>query len=194
MNFWDFKSSVYSFFRKPLIIKQVFQKECHHIQQIIEEYDISPQRLLDIGTGIGDTLNILPDNKFKIGLDNAFNMVEKLTREKKDWIFLQADGSSLPFTSESFDFISAIGVCEYIKNKPEFLNEIKKAMIDDSYCLITIAPTSFINFMRNFLGNRIYTVSIKKWRDILNQSGLKILAEKHSVMQSQYLLQKIISE
>ena len=191
LNFWDIKSSIYPLFRKPPLIRHIFDQECRHLLELIQTVHGSPEKMLDIGTGTGDTLHLLPDGHLKIGLDNAFNMVQKMQGNDKSWIFMQAEGSALPFHPGIFDFVSAIGVCEYVSDKSKFLNEIKRVMSADGYCLITIAPDSVINWSRNFLGSRIYTISIQKWRELLNQQGLKILAEKHSLLQSQFLLQQI---
>ncbi|HEV8638927.1 MAG TPA: class I SAM-dependent methyltransferase, partial [Chloroflexota bacterium] len=51
--------------------------------------------------------------------------------------YAQADASSLPFASASFDFVFSSQVIEHVPSPEQFLREIKRVLSPEGCCLIT---------------------------------------------------------
>jgi len=100
----------------------------------------SEWKFLDLGCGIGIDCQIastfLNSSGIITGIDIAFEMV-KTAKEIQEsdtsfghppLFFLQADGESLPFRSESFDLIIANGVLSIFPDKKKAIKEIFRVL------------------------------------------------------------------
>ncbi len=189
MNFWNIKAPVYSLFRKVPVIRGIFLKEQQQLERLIKQIERVPDKSLDVGTGTGSTLNSLRGCKQLICMDYSFRMIQRFKSKYSSFQVLQADLMHLPFKRYHFQFISVIGVSEYIEKKEAMLKSLKCCLESDGYLLITMAPPHFFNRLRNIMGNRLYLINAKAWDKMVNQSGFLIVKQMDSLLQRQYLLQ-----
>src|SRR5258708_1314900 len=88
----------------------------------------SPDRLslLDIACGTGSQLvanrSIVPDARL-VGLDRSFGMLGQARSKASEIAWVQADGATLPFRPESFDFISCQFRFHHLPDKADMLRE-----------------------------------------------------------------------
>ena len=99
-------------------------------------------KMLDIGCGIGNFADYFQDY---FGIDIIKSALEELKNKHKKNNVLVSDAEKLPFKKESFSFIIAVEVLQYIRNKEEFFDEIFRVMRPNSHAvLITQNPDSII--------------------------------------------------
>lgn len=190
LNFWNLKAPFYRFFRKVPIVSGIFQKERNNITLLIKQLNFVPINILDVGSGTGATLDLLPESQSIYCIDSCFNMAKILQIKNNSIFSIQGNAIHLPFKKQQFQFVSAIGLAEYVQNKSWLLEEMYACLTDKGFLCITIAPPNLLNTFRNFLGSRLYTISSKKWEEIIHQSGFEIVNQADSLLQRQYLLKK----
>ena len=99
-------------------------------------------KMLDIGCGIGNFADYFEEY---FGIDIIKSALEELKNKHKKNNVLVSDAGKLPFKKESFSFIIAVEVLQYIRNKEEFFDEIFRVMKPNSHAvLITQNPDSII--------------------------------------------------
>ena len=91
------------------------------------------EKILDIGCADGKLARILMKNGYSqiLAIDNAPMMIKEAKRQMKeqfsdidsDGIFAVGDADNLLF-EEKFDFITAMGLIEYVQNVDSFLSRI----------------------------------------------------------------------
>ncbi len=146
-----------------------------------------PMEMLDIGTGTGMVQRIVSENTCIFGIDKSLKMIEKNVG-KNLFIKIVGEACHLPIKNNTFSLVSAIGLTEYISDKDLFLQEIKRVLLPEGYFLVTIAPPSPLNKIRNLLGNRIYAVKAEKWETLTGKKGFICIEQTQSLLQVQYLL------
>jgi len=189
MNLWNIKSHIYSL-RTSSFFAWILNTEKNNLRELVRKVDNIPGMILDIGTGIGHTLDILPDAKQIICLDRSVGMLNKVNHKKQLNLKLAADAFYLPFKDNSFSFVSCIGVSEYLTNLIFLYLEVNRILKDNGYFLTTISPPKLWNGLRRFSGNRLYTVSAKFAQDTAHNTGFEEMGKLHSLMQCQYLFKK----
>jgi len=99
-------------------------------------------KTLDIGCGIGNFADYFQDY---FGIDIIKSALEELKIKHQKNNVLVSDAENLPFKKESFSFIIAVEVLQYIRDKEKFFDEIFRVMKPDSYAvIITQNPNSII--------------------------------------------------
>ena len=99
-------------------------------------------KTLDIGCGIGNFANYFQDY---FGIDIIKSALEELKIKHQKNNVLVSDAENLPFKKESFSFIIAVEVLQYIRDKEKFFDEIFRVMKPNSYAvIITQNPNSII--------------------------------------------------
>lgn len=85
------------------------------------------QRFLDIGCGTGNVLKFGKKYfQYAVGIDASVNML-KLANERGLEV-IQADASFLPFTSDTFDVVSAFSVLHHIYDPSPVINEAGRVL------------------------------------------------------------------
>jgi SAM-dependent methyltransferase len=103
-------------------------------------------KTLDIGCGIGNFADYFQDY---FGIDIIKSALEELKIKHQKNNVLVSDAENLPFKKESFSFIIAVEVLQYIRDKEKFFDEIFRVMKPDSYAvIITQNPNSIIWWIR----------------------------------------------
>lgn len=172
------------------MIRGIFQKERMYLKWLIDHIKTVPEKCLDVGTGTGSTLDLLPGSQSIFCVDASFKMLEIVKEQKLPVHSIQANAIRLPFKNQKFQLISAIGLAEYVPDKKILLEEFTRCLTEDGYLCMTMAPPTILNRLRNLLGSRLYTISNAKWEEIVQQAGLEISKQTDSLLQRQYLLKK----
>jgi hypothetical protein len=64
-------------------------------------------------------------------------------------------------------------------------------LIPEGYIIITISNKNILNFLRLFLGNRLYPINETSFETRLTNYPFKIITKLKTTLQFQYLLQKV---
>ena len=189
MSNWKQRSKIYHLFRKSIFAKNIFEDECYSLTKLLKLIpQKSKKKVLDIGTGIGDSLHLLDDFTNRFLLDYSFDMLSKLKLQNSD-TRLVGNVSTLPLKENSFDLITCIGVSEYISQKDILLRQIYKSLKKEGYALVTFSPPKILNKIRNLSGKRIYPVSGSTAHNIIAAQRFFTVQILKTKLQSQYLLQ-----
>ncbi|WP_424017674.1 methyltransferase domain-containing protein [Halorientalis pallida] len=84
--------------------------------------------ILDIGSGLGEFLEAV-DAEFDDITGYSIDMDDELlqvTEQNVDAHCAKADAQRLPFESESFDVVTAIGIVEHVENPTQFVEEVHR--------------------------------------------------------------------
>ncbi len=187
---WNLKAGVYPWLRKVPVIRSIFKWEKQHLQVLLPESFISNQPALDIGTGRGDSLDIWPVDQRLICIDHSHKMLHAMAHQENNSLAVVAKADCLPFQANSVGLITAIGITEYLADKPAFLREMYRLLAVNGYLLCTFSPPKLGNYLRYLLGNRLFFISNREWEGLLSQSNFQIRGKRSTFLQAQYLVQK----
>ena len=100
--------------------------------------------ILDVGCGTGNQLiadrAVLP-SAWLVGLDRSLGMLRQARLKAPDIAWVQADASTLPFQTESFDFITCQFALHHIQDKVGMLRETLRVLrIDGRLILRNLCP------------------------------------------------------
>lgn len=124
---------------------------------------------LDLGVGTGMWLSVLQNQFDKvIGVDFSFQMLSHATlRTNQKTKLVKADIRKLPLREESFDFIWASHVFEYLHDVDMILNQIHFLLKTDGVlCIVTKSKDSHIWKLFKYLTDIFYPKGkiIQYWR------------------------------
>lgn len=189
MNLWNLKAHIYSL-RNSLFFKWILKAEKNNLKKLASKTGRMKGMILDVGTGMGHTLDILPDTNPVICLDKSFVMLNRLNKRRTVHSKIVSSALFLPFKDSSFYFISSIGISEYLTDLTSFYREANRVLKSKGYFLTTISPPNVWNLLRKGLGNPIYTITNESLQNIILTAGFVHLATMRSLMQYQYLFKK----
>ncbi|NUO79707.1 class I SAM-dependent methyltransferase [candidate division KSB1 bacterium] len=147
----------------------------------------APVRHLDIGSGTGDSLALFRASAQLICSDASAAMLRRLSIPNPK---LLAHAEALPFAEATFDFVSAIGVLEYVRAATRFFNEAHRVLQPQGYFLFTSAPRVPANYLRTLWGERLYLRDEEEVRDALSATQWRVVAHERTFLQEQWLVQK----
>jgi len=156
------------------------------LKRLLAQENLSPTIVLDIGTGTGSSLDILPEDSTLVGLDRSLEMIKRVP-SNKHLLCVAGDAYHLPFRIGNISFISAIGLTEYLRDKPAFLDEVKRVLSEGDHFLVTIARPSILSAFRNLLGARIYVIDFSDWEIIAKDKGFICLGHQKTMLQEQMI-------
>ena len=92
--------------------------------------------VLDVGSGGGVFLLLLPPTWRRVGVDSPSNaqVVRKLGMEG---IGLDLEVEALPLENNSFDLVTALEVVEHVANKKHLLSEIYRVLKENGFLVMT---------------------------------------------------------
>jgi ubiquinone/menaquinone biosynthesis C-methylase UbiE len=99
-----------------------------------------------------------------------------------------ARAEALPFAAASFAFVSAIGLLEYINDFEIFFREARRVLQPEGSFLFTSSPPNWANRWRVVWGEKLYFYPEQQLRDFLQKNGWKILGQRRSWLQDQWLV------
>jgi ubiquinone/menaquinone biosynthesis C-methylase UbiE len=98
-----------------------------------------PPSILDIACGTGNQLvanrSIAPDARL-VGLDRSLGMLRQAQSKVRNIAWVQADGSMLPFGSDSFDFITCQFGFHHLPDKTGMLESVFRVLRDNGRFVI----------------------------------------------------------
>jgi ubiquinone/menaquinone biosynthesis C-methylase UbiE len=98
-------------------------------------------RLLDVGCGTGYHLARYREGGFEIaGMDGSEEMLKQARLANSGIDFKRGDVESIPFESESFDFVLCIEVLRYLPDINPCVREVQRVLKPGGIALVTAAP------------------------------------------------------
>lgn len=186
MTFWRWKAPAYSLLRRLPPSRQILAAELKNISELLKQFPPAPGLHLDLGSGTGDSLHILPPALKRVAVDAEITM---LKRNPACWR-VTARAEALPFPDASFVFVSAIGLLEYIAAIESFLGEVRRVLRPGGSFLFTSSQPNLANRLRWFWGDRLYFLSERKIKLMLRENGWRLLGFNHSLLQEQWLARR----
>lgn len=162
------------------------------LQAVIELIrDISPKRILDVGSASGWFLSELakqyPDSAGE-GVDVYEPAIAYAKKHYPRISFRKADAHKLPFKDESFDLVICTEVLEHVINPQGVIAEIKRVLKKDGIAIIEMDSGNLLfqiiwywwtNMRRGVWRDaHIHAFNAKKLEDMLHTSGLSIISKK----------------
>lgn len=185
MTFWRWKAPVYSFVRRHLpLFRHLLEAEKNNLAQLVQQLPPLPGTHLDLGSGTGDHLSILPTTSQRLVVDFDFAMLKRNYQAHR----LIARAEELPFRDQCFSFVSAIGLFEYLAAPENFLNEVRRVLQKEGCFLFTSSPPTWANRLRWVWGEKLYFSSEPHLRAILSATGWRVIAHTQSWLQEQWLV------
>lgn len=185
MTFWRWKAPVYSFARRHLpLFRHLLEAEKNNLAKLVQQLPPLPGTHLDLGSGTGDHLSILPATPQRFVVDFDFAMLKRNSQTYR----VIARAEELPFYDQCFSFITAIGLFEYLEARENFLNEVRRVLRTEGYFLFTSSPPKWANRMRWVWGEKLHFYSEQQLRDILSATGWRVIAHERSWLQEQWLV------
>ena len=125
---WNIQAGFYRALRRNPVSAGILRQENEAVSFLLKEFLPAPvQRGLDIGSGSGNSLKLIPSGEAGwISLDYSLRMIRKSRPHFKHINFVAGDASSLPFKTESFDLVLCIGVAEYFPDIDPFLQGLNQ--------------------------------------------------------------------
>jgi ubiquinone/menaquinone biosynthesis C-methylase UbiE len=186
MTFWRWKAPAYSLLRRLPVSRQILASEQKNVSLLLQQFPPWPGRHLDLGSGTGDCLNILPPEPKRIAVDAEIAMLQ---RNPSSWR-VAARAEALPFPDELFVFVSAIGLLEYIAPVESFLSEVRRILRPGGLFLFTSSQPNLANRLRWFWGDKLYFLAEEKIKMILQENDWRLLGFNRSLLQEQWLARR----
>ncbi|MDZ7362678.1 MAG: class I SAM-dependent methyltransferase [candidate division KSB1 bacterium] len=184
MSCWRWKAPVYSLARRLPFFRRLLAAEQNNLVKLLQQFPPPTGVHLDLGSGTGDNLAILPGAAKRIAVDAEISMLRRNPASRR----VVARAEALPFAAASFDFVSAIGLLEYIDDVEIFFREAKRVLQPNGSFLFTSSPPTWANHVRLVWGEKLYFCSEQKLKDFLQTSGWQILGRTRSWLQNQWLV------
>ena len=171
--------------------KSLFGLEKQQRLKIAQHYlrGVQPLSVLDLGCGPGYTTSKVASdlaNATVIGVDFSAEMVHFANNNyAKQASFLQGDAEKLPFVSEQFSTVFALGVLDKFKTPHLLLCECHRVLKPKGFLLFTYPNASSLNraFQRWFVSlqgtdkeiQNLQFLSIETLKCIVHQIGFKLM-------------------
>ena len=189
---WNIQAGFYKALRRNPISARILTAENEAASSLLDR--ISPvriNRILDIGSGRGNSLGLLQSFQAKIiGLDLTRSMITKARSEYNNVLFLQGDIVHLPVKDNCMDIVICLGVMEYVKYQKIPLLETCRVLRPGGYALISLPIKHRLNYFRRLLGHRIFIPDHDAIITVLQEMNLELLAQQTTLLQNQLLFRK----
>lgn len=143
-----------------------------------------PMRGLDLGCGAGKVLEGIPREKlFIVGVDLVPEMVAVAAGNHPDDRFAAADAGHLPFRAGSFDFVTSVGVLEYIPDPLAILRGVHALLRPGGHLIMSLPNrTSLFRGLSHLesAGERAAGAMVRKLR------GLPVEADRPKYQHAQW--------
>jgi ubiquinone/menaquinone biosynthesis C-methylase UbiE len=184
VSFWRWKAPVYSLVRHLPIFKNILLAEEKNISGLLQQFPPATGVHLDLGSGTGDNLPILPFAAKRLAVDLEFSMLKRNPNPCR----LIAHAGKLPFKAGSFAFVSAIGLLEYLNEIELFFAEVKRVLQPEGYFIFTSSPPNWANRLRLGWGEKLHFHTERQLRGILQANNWQVLGLARSWLQEQWLI------
>lgn len=183
-------------FHKGNFIQRFWQR--YKFDEVVNVIDPKNLIILDIGCGPAIMFSLLPDSAFCVGIDISKDQI-KFAKKSTNRYFVVGNSKNLPFTDNTFDYITLIEVLEHLdKDKTvEILSEINRLLKKDGSLIITtpnyhsLWPIieriwSKINPV-DYTKEHINKMTIRRIRELLERSNFKNIKIKTIFIISPFL-------
>lgn len=96
---------------------------------------------LDLGCGTGEAYALLSATQ-QYAVDFSEKMIQQIKKKHPDVDAQVADATNLPFDSEKFQLVIALGVIEYIADHNQVIEEISRVLSRDGYFIMSFPNKS----------------------------------------------------
>jgi len=180
------KAAIYDLARSCPPINTIYKRELQSLQALMPTI---PQGVhLDIGTGTGSSLLVVPKRGGRVVTDFSLPMLKGAV-EKDANPAVQCDARlPLPFHDHAFELITAIGILEYLPVLDTFFSDVYRIARPGAYFLVTSSPPNLFTWLRCLTGSvpaaRSRSIVLKK----LHQARWMSVDERALFSQDQFLL------
>ena len=181
---------LYHRFRTLPFIRSILKKELGNLETILQDKQIKPALIVDLGTGNGTHLSVFTKQIPVVGVDRSLKMLQQAGKRHPEILCVVADTNRLPFHGRFCDFALAVGLLEYMRDKETWLAEAERILCSGGYLLMTFSPPGMFTSFRNLLGHAVYPLSLEDFRKMIAKQGLALVQWKQSWLQIQCLLHK----
>ena len=189
MSWWAWKAPLYSFVRKLPPFRALLEAEKATLARLLALCANSPCLHLDIGAGTGDSLPLFHLSRRLTCLDASLAMLRRLHAPGPKVV---ANAEALPLAEATFDFVSAIGVLEYVRDAACLFAEAHRVLQPQGYLLFTSAPRVPANYLRVLWGERLYLRTAKEVLAELSAPHWLLVAHERTLLQEQWLVQHLV--
>lgn len=187
MSCWSLKAPVYSWARRHLpLFRHLLAAEQKSLRALLQQFPPRAGVHLDLGSGTGDNLAILPPASPRLVVDRDFSMLKRNTNLRR----ILARAEQLPFANASFTFVSAIGLLEYISDVEIFFREVSRVLQPEGSFLFTSSPPNWANHCRRVWGEKLSFRTESQLRAMLTATDWRVLGHARSWLQEQWLVVK----
>ena len=187
---WHIQSGIYHAIRCIPGIKLLLNREKENCRSLLPGSIADMPYILDIGTGAGSSLDVIPPGVPVVAADQSLNMLKQAVKRHNRIMPVVADIRALPFKSGCFRFCSCIGVAEYLSPVLPHLLETHRILSESGFFLITGSNQSVLNIIRYALGHRLHLRKADQWTRLFGQARFSCLNRRSSLIQVQWLLKK----
>lgn len=186
MASWKMRARVYSAVRNTGPSGFVLRREREGLVRILERAETRFRRHLDIGTGTGDTLAVFPACDARVCVDAS----EAMLTRARDGARVVARAEHLPFPSNAFDLVTAVGVYEYLSDTRAFFDEVDRVLCNGGCFVVTTAPPGAFNHARRLLGKRLRLASAAEVAGELTRASWTVRGSTRAGLQDHWLVAK----
>lgn len=160
-----------------------------------------PGPVLDLGCGDGHFASVTYQGKLAVGLDPSIEPMKEAKRRRAYRLLIQADGTRIPFSSESFSSALSNSVLEHIPHLDSVLTELARVLKPNAPFIFTVPNPGYAEMLsvpkflekvglhapaeayRNWFNRMSRTVNLfdeSEWTRRLDHVGLEIIeAERY---------------
>jgi len=190
-SLWNLKVKFYRSIRNYFPLNQILNCENQKLEFLLNSLETKQKKVLDIGTGTGNVLQFFADADCLIGIDITLPMLKAAMQIHPGSKLIQADALNVPVKPDSVEFITAVGLSEYLKDIDLFFKEAHRILRNGGYFLLTFSPSGLWSGLRFLLGHRIYPRSLEEIVTFASNKQFLLIKSIRSLMQVQVLFQKI---
>ncbi len=186
---WTVKTALYRLFRQHVPpFSTIFRVEKRALERWLRRVEGSGL-WLDLGCGEGTTFDLAEWKGSKVGVDRVKHLLERGGRQRKAHWVCGAAGA-LPFRGERADLVSAVGLVEYVRDRPRFWGELWNVLRPGGVAVVTAARPGLLNALRWLLGHRVSTAGREELEREVQEAGFVVKETHATLLQWQFFLLK----
>ena len=139
--------------------------------------------VLDLGAGQGGARSLVPNEIPVVALDRSLAMLR--AGQAGSALLIQGDALKLPFSSNTFQTVLAVGLSEYVADEAALLTEISRVTAPGGRLLYTVSPPSLWTALRRLLGHRLWARRAVDSIRLAESLGWRLVGQARTLMQVQ---------
>ncbi|HPI71858.1 MAG TPA: class I SAM-dependent methyltransferase [bacterium] len=189
MSIWDLQAPLYHLQRRLWPLSVILRNETSLASRLLASRPHSDGWALDLGSGPGHSFPLLPDALARVGVDQSPAMAKRC-RAHHHAMMVVADACALPFKSDLFTLISAVGLMEYLPSPEPLLTELGRMCRSQGSVLLTTSPQGLFTRLRSLTGARLTVHNLDAVIEAAQRRSLFLTGAVHTFSQQLFLLQK----